>query len=456
MTRYFGRVMTDVVLLTYVYFAAAWWRVKTGAPVETMDTLLVAIGPFVFFHVAALAVMEGYDFTKTRSESDVGFSAVLGIFMGAAMSIGASTIFIVYYRPDAQVVPRSVFLIAGLLSIVLLVGWRLWYMRQRRRRGELTSRVLIVGPYEQAKSIGRELSTYSRGGHVILGTVSLDDKAPSGGKCLGTLRDLPALIERHNADELLIVGETLAGRPDYMRAILEIGKEARVKIHILPGFYETMVAKVDLYEIGGLPLVVLKQEPVTMSYAFFKRAMDIGLSTAGLVAASPVLLLAAIAIKLDSRGPVFYRQTRLGLNGRPFEIIKLRSMRRNAEKKSGPALAKKHDPRVTRVGRFLRRNRIDEFPQLWNVLKGDMSLVGPRPERPHFFEVFEARLPLFPVRLRIRPGLTSLSHVWGRYDSAPADRLRYDLVYMSNVSFLLDLRILLETVKIVLTGRGAQ
>jgi len=452
--RYIGRVLTDAVLLTYVYFAAAWWRVKTGAPVETMDTLLMAIGPFVFFHVAALAVMEGYDFTKTRSESDVGFSAVLGIFLGSAVSVGASTIFIVYYRPDAQVVPRSVFLIAGLAGIVLLVGWRLWYMRQRRRRGELTSRVLIVGPYDQAKTIGRELSMYSRGGHVILGTVSLEDK-PSGGKCLGSLKQLPTLIQRHEADELLIVGETLAGRPDYMRAILEIGKEARVKIHILPGFYETMVAKVDLYEIGGLPLVVLKQEPVTMSYAFFKRAADILLSAAGLVAASPVLLLAAVAIKLDSRGPVFYRQTRLGLNGRPFQIIKLRSMRVDAEK-SGPKLAKKHDPRVTRIGRFLRRNRIDEFPQLWNVLKGDMSLVGPRPERPHFFEVFESRLPLFPVRLRIRPGLTSLSHVWGRYDSAPEDRLRYDLVYMSNVSFLLDLRILLETVKIVLTGRGAQ
>ena len=170
----------------------------------------------------------------------------------------------------------------------------------------------------------------------------------------------------------------------------------------------------------------------------------------------PLLVAAVIAIKLDSRGPVLYRQMRAGKKGVEFSLLKLRSMRMDAEKDQVPVWATKGDPRVTRVGRFLRDKRIDEIPQLWNVLKGDMSLVGPRPERAFFIEQFSKEIPLFPLRLRIKPGLTSLSHVWGRYDSDPADRLRYDLFYMNNVSLMLDIRILVETVKIVLTGRGAQ
>jgi len=179
-------------------------------------------------------------------------------------------------------------------------------------------------------------------------------------------------------------------------------------------------------------------------------------AAAGLIASAPVLLVAAVAIKRTSPGPVFYRQTRSGLGGQEFEIIKLRTMEVDAEKQSGPVWASRDDDRITNVGRLLRRKRLDELPQFWNVLKGDMSLVGPRPERPFFVERFKEEVPLFPLRLRVKPGLTSLSHVWGRYDSTPADRLRYDLVYINNLSLMLDLRILMDTVKIVLTGRGAQ
>jgi lipopolysaccharide/colanic/teichoic acid biosynthesis glycosyltransferase len=168
------------------------------------------------------------------------------------------------------------------------------------------------------------------------------------------------------------------------------------------------------------------------------------------------MAVAAIAIKLDSPGPVFYSQVRAGRNGREFRIHKLRTMSTDAEKDSGPVWATKSDVRVTRVGKFLRNKRIDEIPQLFNVLKGDMSLVGPRPERTFFIEKFSKDVPLFPLRLRVKPGITSLSHVWGRYDSSPSHRLLYDLVYMSNISLMLDLRILIDTIKIVLTGRGAQ
>ena len=449
-------VLTDAVLLVYAYGAAAAIRVLLGAPVETFETLLVTMPAFVVLHAASLAALKGYDFSKTRSESDVGFSAVLGVFAATVLSLAASSAFIAYYAPDAQVVPRSVFLIGGALNLVFLPGWRMWYTKQRRKRGELNTRVLVVGPAEHVEAVAKELSEYSRSGHETVGCVSMDAGNSHGSGFLGGVDDLPDLVRKHAVEELLVIGDSLAGSPDTLLSIIELAERMNLKIHILPGFYETMMGKLDLYEIGGLPLIELKPQPVSPAYRYVKRAVDIACALTGLVVGAPILLAAAIAIKRDSPGPAFYRQTRAGLGGREFEMIKLRSMRVDAEKDSGPVWASKEDQRITRVGSFLRKKRIDEIPQLWNVLRGDMSMVGPRPERPFFIEKFKKDIPLFPLRSRVKPGVTSMSHVWGRYDSTPADRLRYDLVYMSNVSFLLDVRILLETIKIVLTGRGAQ
>jgi len=178
----------------------------------------------------------------------------------------------------------------------------------------------------------------------------------------------------------------------------------------------------------------------------------------GLVALPVVLVVSipvGIAIKGTSRGPVVYSQERMGKGGRKFRLYKFRSMVVDAEAATGPVWAQDNDARVTRVGRFLRRHRIDELPQVVNVLRGDMSLVGPRPERPALHAEFCGQLPLFERRLAVRPGLTSLSHILGSYSSEPGDRLRYDLVYIGSMSFLADVRILLGTIRIVLGGKGA-
>ncbi len=452
--RYVFAILTDAVFLAYAYAAATALRVYQGAPVETFNTLQYAAVPFLVVHVVALALMEGYDFTKTRSESDIGFSAALGIVLATLLCFAISSAFITYYAPAAQVVPRSVFLIAILFELLTLAGWRIWYTRQRRRRGELRTRVLVVGPAKRVEAVGEELTNYSRSGHDILGYVSMEAQAPKA--FLGAIDDLARLVEEHEADELLLLGEGLLGHSDRLLNVVRLVDDLGVQAHILPGFYETMVGKLDLYEIGGLPIIKLRRDPISLSYGYVKRAMDVSCAVAGLVLSLPLLAVAAAAIKLTSPGRIFYTQARVGLRGREFMLFKLRTMRPHAEKETGPVWATPGDPRVTPVGRFLRRKRIDEIPQLWNVLKGDMSLVGPRPERAYFMEQFSREIPLFPLRLRVKPGLTSLSHVWGRYDSAPADRLRYDLVYMSNASLMLDIRILVETIKIVLTGRGAQ
>ena len=450
-------ILTDIVLLAYAYVGAAALRIYTGAPPEMLQSMGYALGPFLAVHLVALAGFGAYNFSKIRSESDLGFSALYGVVTGTFVSFVLATIAIVYYFPESQPVGRSVYLMVLGTGLLLLPTWRVWYTRVRRKRGDLRSHVLAVGEPARIAEVAKEIQIYSRSGHEIRGCVMLHETAgPLPENFVGHLGELPALVERHEIDEILILGDVLADEPDKLIEILALCDTARVRVHVLPGLYEALVGRLDIYEIGGIPLLELRSNPLGGFYGPMKRAIDIACAILGLIAASPIIVATSIIVKLDSAGPVFYKQIRSGLHGNGFEIIKFRTMRTDAEKNTGPVWATKEDPRITRVGRFLRNKRIDEIPQLWNVLRGDMSLVGPRPERPHFIEEFSKDDPLFPLRLRVRPGVTALSHVWGRYDSTPTDRLRYDLVYLSNVSFRLDLRIMFDTVKTVITGRGAQ
>lgn len=228
------------------------------------------------------------------------------------------------------------------------------------------------------------------------------------------------------------------------------------------------------HDSGGDTLLQGLQDPVTGSfmmdytysetyskiskssiYLAIKRVFEVVFSIGLLLFTFPVLILTALAIKLESPGPIFYRQARNGLNGRIFHVIKFRSMRVDAEK-NGPQWAEKNDSRVTRVGQFIRKTRIDELPQLINVLRGEMSLIGPRPERPMFTEQFEKEIPGFKNRLLVKPGLTGWAQVNGGYDITPKEKLELDLYYIENQSFTLDLQILLKTVWVVLSGSGAR
>jgi exopolysaccharide biosynthesis polyprenyl glycosylphosphotransferase len=415
--------------------------------------MLFALGPFLLVHLAALHVAEAYDFNRLRSESDLAFSACAGVLLGGLLCFLLSSVYIVYYLPDVQVIGRSVFLVAGAANLVLLPGWRVWARRQRQRRGELRARVLLVGTPDGVDLLRSELAEYVAEGHEIAGAVHTDDP---GTDAIGTLDTLPEILAAHRISEVILAGDGLTHDAAGLLRIVEQCDAAGATVHLVPGYYEALVGRLDLYAFGGLPAIGLRRDPLPPGYASVKRTLDLVVAAAGLVLLSPVLLIAALAVRLDSKGPAFYRQDRVGRDGRVFRILKLRSMRVDAEAETGPVFAEKDDPRVTRVGRFLRDKRLDELPQLWNVLLGDMSLVGPRPERPHFLVEFSKTVPLFPLRLRVRPGLTSLSHVWGRYDSTPSHRLLYDLTYMNNLGFMLDLRILVDTVKIVLTGRGAR
>ncbi len=453
--RSIASAVADAILLVYAYAAFSLLSLSWGAPPEMLISLASAMAPFIAIHLLCLAVFGAYDFSNLRSESDIAFSAFMGVAAGVLASLALATVFILYYAPETPVISRFVFFGAGLSCALVLPGWRIWYTRQRRHRGELDTRVLVVGARNQVRAVAGELDHYARGGHQIVGCVA-DDDAELDAPFVGHVAELPSLVRSHRANEILALGESLPHDPQRLLALLDACKETGLPLHVLPGAYEALMGKLDLYEIGGVPLIKYRAEPLRTGYAFVKRAMDIAGALVGLALSAPLMLLTAAAIKYDSPGPVFYRQRRYGLKGKEFELVKLRSMRVDAEKDTGAILATPQDPRVTRVGRFLRNKRIDEIPQFWNVLKGEMSLIGPRPERPELAQTFGGNTPLFPLRLRVRPGITSLSHVLGRYDSIPAHRLLYDFAYMNSLSFMLDVRIIVATIKIVLTGRGAQ
>ncbi|MCC2930949.1 sugar transferase [Bacillus sp. LBG-1-113] len=193
----------------------------------------------------------------------------------------------------------------------------------------------------------------------------------------------------------------------------------------------------------------------TARYLAVKRVMDIWFALIGLVVALPIIVVFSILICLETPGPAIYTQERVGKGGKPFKLYKLRSMKIDAEK-SGAVWAQKQDPRVTRIGAFIRRTRIDELPQLFNVLKGDMSMIGPRPERPVFTEKFQNEIPGFTQRLAVKPGLSGWAQVNGGYDMTPKEKLIFDLYYIRNLTFMLELKIMLKTCKVVLTGDGAR
>ncbi|MGQ9731994.1 MAG: sugar transferase, partial [Candidatus Zipacnadales bacterium] len=233
---------------------------------------------------------------------------------------------------------------------------------------------------------------------------------------------------------------------------------AGAHIHSMEAMYESLTRRAPLFHVGDEWIASLDESAQTLYATRLKRLLDIVVAALGLIVVAPLIFFLALLIKLTSKGPAFYRQERLGLHGKPFVFTKLRTMVEDAEAETGPVWAAEDDPRITPLGRFLRRCRFDELPQLWDVLKGHMSLIGPRPERRHFVDAFMKEIPLYGKRLLVLPGITGWAQVHQGYDRSVEDvieKLRYDLYYVNHVSLKLDLLIALKTIGVVLFGKGA-
>jgi exopolysaccharide biosynthesis polyprenyl glycosylphosphotransferase len=236
---------------------------------------------------------------------------------------------------------------------------------------------------------------------------------------------------------------------------LALNNESEVRVEVIPELYEIFIGTV-YSTVSDIPLMELTRPATPGWFRTAKRFIDIALALVLLVVLSPLLVLAALAVLVTMGTPVFYRQERVGKDLKPFDVIKFRTMVRDAEARSGPVLADEDDPRITPVGRVLRRYRIDELPQLVNILLGQMSFVGPRPERPFFVEQYLAQIPGYRERFKVKPGVTGLAQVSGGYATTPERKLKFDLIYMYHQNLLMDLQILVETVRVVLTGHGAR
>ncbi|MBI3121469.1 MAG: TIGR03013 family PEP-CTERM/XrtA system glycosyltransferase, partial [candidate division NC10 bacterium] len=329
-------------------------------------------------------------------------------------------------------------------------------MRNARRQ----RRVLLLGSGRPARIIAETVNganpKYEMVG-CLDGHPARIGQAVNGVKILGSMGDL-AHISTAMRPSVIVVAMTEQRGSFPLSTILECKLEG-IEVEEWPSFYEKLTGKIVLTDLRPSWLVFsdgFRKRPLTLA---MKRGMDMLLASVGLLFALPLFPLIAILVKVDSWGPVLLRQERVGQHGRIFSLLKFRSMRADAEQDSGPVWAQERDPRVTRVGRILRMTRLDEIPQLWNVLRGEMSLVGPRPERPGFVAQLQERIPFYAHRLSVKPGITGWAQVKYRYAATLEDaseKLQYDLYYIKNVSIFLDLLILLHTLQVVLLMNGSR
>jgi sugar transferase (PEP-CTERM system associated) len=385
------------------------------------------------------------------------------VFVRIVQATGSAALVLatLYFWFPALVLGRGVFMIAAFLVIPLIIGWRLFFEWIGRRVAP-RERLLIVGSGNAALDLARELHERRfEFGVEIVGFVDADPTLVGlpliNPGIIGTVDDIPGIVRAQTVDRVVVSLSDARGRLP-MHTLLEM-KLAGVQFDHLASVYEEYTGKIAIENLRPSWLIFSQGFRKSRLLAAFKRVVDIGVAAIGLVLFLPVLALIAAAVRLTSNGPALYHQRRVGSYGREFTVHKFRSMRVDAEAQSGPVWAAKNgDPRTTRLGRFLRRSRLDELPQLWNVLTGDMSLVGPRPERPGFVRELTKQIPFYGQRHVVRPGLTGWAQIRYTYGASTEDameKLQYDLYYIKNLSAALDVFILLSTIKTVVLQRGA-
>jgi Undecaprenyl-phosphate glucose phosphotransferase len=376
----------------------------------------------------------------------VVYGVVRAVVLGLVVTLGV----LFFYREFAF--SRLHVLLFGVLSSSLLVGLRLAIyagLRRARVRGKNLRRVLIVGAGRTGQRLARAFQAYPWMGFEVVGFLD-DEPAPDKPKLLGTIDALPRtldrLMEAGRSVDLVYVALPLraAGR---IETLVRQAEPRLAHVALVPDlFHLDLVMNQRISEVDGLPVIHLIDEAPFDARRAVKRLLDVAFSAAVLVLLSPLLLALAAAVKLSSPGPVFYRQERMGLNGQTFGMLKFRSMPVNAEAKTGAVWAKSGENRATPVGAFLRKTSLDELPQFLNVLKGDMSVVGPRPERPVFIERFKGEIPQYMLRHKMKAGITGWAQVNGwRGNTSLEKRIEYDLYYIRNWSLMLDIRIMWMT-----------
>jgi sugar transferase (PEP-CTERM system associated) len=447
----YGKIVAAAIGLDFLAFVAAAslvWIFARPPATGTVFALVSGLGALLC--CAALASGEGYA-PSTLSSWRQNVRVVLRT-MGVAFAVALFLFAAVRTTPEQTQTLASV----ALLYFPLLLAGRFVFRSVTSMR-DAPDRILVIGASDLGVAIADYVRSRPHPGIELLGFLS-DDFLPqgiAGFPVLGAVHQLEKMLDMDDVNTVVVASfpfEDTIPSDELLRA-----KMRGVRVESGLCFYERLTGRLYLREVNPSHLIFSEGFRTSRTAEIARRGLDIAMALVSLLLVSPVLAACALAIRLDSKGPVFYRQVRIGKDGRPFRVMKLRTMKVDAEKGSGARFAMQRDPRVTRVGRFLRMTRLDEVPQYWNVLTGDMSIVGPRPERPEFMDTLASRYPLFRLRLAQKPGLTGWAQVRYGYASDIEEfetKLGLDLYYLKHRSLFFDVLIILQTVKTVLLFRG--
>lgn len=431
---------------------------RAGYPDETVATTAGVLWRAVLIASVLQICLHYSDLYELRTLADRR-----DLFIRLLRALGAASVVLalLYYWIPALVIGRGVFVVASLFIVGLVVGWRVAFEWLSLKLAP-TERLLIVGTNSAAVDLAQEL--FERRQELGVELVGFVDTDPArvgmsliNPGVLGTVAEIPGIVRERRVDRVVVSLADARGKLS-MDQLLHMKLNDGVRFDHLASVYEDYTGKIAVENLRPSWLIFSEGFRKSRWLAAVKRTCDVVLAAAGLLLLAPVMALVAVAMKLSSPGPIFYHQQRVGKDGRTFTIHKFRSMRPDAETHTGAVWSRAGDPRVTPIGRFLRRTRLDEIPQLWNVLKGDMSVVGPRPERPEFVTDLTKRIPFYGQRHVVRPGLTGWAQVRHDYGSSVDDalqKLQYELFYIKHMSIAFDLFIVLATIKTVLVRRGS-
>jgi sugar transferase (PEP-CTERM system associated) len=442
-------IVTAIAIAAYVRLGENAWTMVLGDQGALKAAIIAAVCQTCLYYA------DLYDLRQVSDRREL-FMRTLHALAVASLLLAA-----IYFWFPSLIIGRGVFMIAAGLVITFVIGWRVvfdWMSRRVRPR----ERLLLIGTSESAITLARELyERRSELGVEIVGFIDPDrdrvGAAVINPGVIGTIEDIPSIVRARGVDRVVVSLADARGKLP-MDKLLEMKLDG-VSFDHLAAVYENYTGKIAVENLRPSWLIFSPGFRKTRVLATCKRLLDLTAAGIGLVLALPLMAIVSLAIRLTSRGPVLYHQQRVGQHGRIFVLHKFRSMTVDAESLTGPVWASKTgDVRATPVGIWLRRYRLDELPQLWNVLKGDMSFVGPRPERPEFVGALALNIPFYGQRHLVRPGLTGWAQVRYTYGASTEDalqKLQYDLFYIKNLSIALDLFIIVSTVKTVLRSRGA-
>jgi len=466
----------DIAAICVAFAATFWLRYKSNYFPESFDPNLELVNYFVPMLVLAFGWVLLFFFSGLyrnwykESRIDEFFvvmkTVLLGMFL---LFLVTSASQIAEFAHTGK--PGVLFTRTKMATLLTYGGCMLFFATVNRftmhtvlnllfARGIVQTRMFIVGANQSGEKLLRGLERFPRMGGKVVGFIENDGRKKGTEFCglpvCGTYSDIPAAVRRAGVEGIVI--SEVSNSANEITRIIEACADTRLVIYMVPSLMDVITGHLKTNQLFGIPLMVLLQDHMPPWEAQIKRLMDVTVSALVLVLGAPAWLATAAAIRLTSPGPAIYRQERIGRNGRPFIMMKFRSMYIDAEKHSGPQWATENDPRITKVGRLIRKTRLDEIPQFINVLRGEMSLVGPRPERAFFIEMLKKEIPWYVRRIKMKPGITGWAQVKHKYDETIEDvkqKVLYDLYYFENMSLVLDIKILARTFLVVFTGKGA-